>query len=402
MITVEHAWHMIAEQAPRLTPVICELSEAQGLTLREDISADRDIPPYNRVMMDGIAIAYGALEAGFREFTIVATQPAGKPPLPLHDRKNSCIQIMTGAVLPDGCDCIIPYEDLLIENDLAKLKPRVQPQHMQYIHIRGSDKKQGEVLLQRGIRMLSPQIAIAAAVGKQQILVGRRPSIAVIANGDELVELGRDLRPWQIRPSNSYALRAALRSQHFDHTSVFLTRDDRDKLTRQLGGILEEYDVIILSGGVSMGEYDFIPSVLENLGVKKIFHKISQRPGKPFWFGQRRDRKPVFALPGNPVSTLVCFHRYVLPFLLLSTGASARDIEYVTLGTEVNFEPPLTYFLPVNLEGTRTQGAVAVPVEYHNSGDFTSLAQSDGFVELTRDLNKFPKGTPVRFHRWSC
>ncbi len=402
MISVRQAERIILTRVPKLPAVSCPLEEAHGRILREDVRADRDLPPFHRVMMDGIAISSAAWRAGARRFVIRSTRQAGHPPSTLRDPAASCIQIMTGAVLPKGCDAVVPYEELDIRGKAAALRRGVRVRPMQNVHRQGQDRKKGARLLRSGALLQSPQIAIIASVGKSRVRVTGLPSVAVVSNGNELVELGRPLAPYQIRPSNTYGIRAALRSFGLARVSTFHTRDDEDRIARCLRTALRGHDILILSGGVSMGRYDFIPNVLARLDVKQLFHKVRQRPGKPFWFGLSRDGKPVFALPGNPVAVMVGLHRYVLPALRAAIGAPAPEPETAVLTRRIDFALPLTYFPPVRTARGRDGRLLATPVRYNNSGDSAALGESDGFLELPPGRRGFAAGHVARFHRWTA
>jgi molybdopterin molybdotransferase len=398
MITVAEADKLISERMKKFVAVYSPISDVQGKILQEDICADRDAPPFHRVAMDGIAIDFSAWQSGQREFHIERIQKAGEAPHILIDNK-SCLEVMTGAVLPIGTNCVIKVEDIKVENKRAIINDGLALTLMQNIHQMASDHKEGTVLVKSGDMLLGPQVAVAASVGKASILVSEVPSIAIISTGDELVEVDQEVKPYQIRMSNSYALQASLKNSGFLKTAIFHIIDDQEELFRKLSEILLNFDVLILSGGVSMGKFDYIPSVLNDLGVSKVFHKINQKPGKPFWFGISKENKPVFALPGNPVSTLICFRRYILPNLFRSLGADNQD-DFAILAEDVNFKANLTWFLPVKLKNE--MGIIkAYPVWFNGSGDYASLVNSDGFVELAADQSSFPLGTVAPVYRWN-
>jgi molybdopterin molybdotransferase len=176
--------------------------------------------------------------------------------------------------------------------------------------------------------------------------------------------------------------------------------DDADELKRRLKFHLDTHDVLILSGGVSMGRFDLVPRALEELGVRQVFHKVAQRPGKPLWFGVAGSGATIFALPGNPVSTLVCLSRYVTPALYTAMGEAARPVERIALGDPVKVDPALAFFLPVRIELDDWGRPWAMPRPTNGSGDFTSLAGTDGFVELPPGPNTYPKGFVTRLYRW--
>jgi molybdopterin molybdotransferase len=375
------------------------LAQCQGAVLRENIYAERDQPPFDRVMMDGIAVDSSAIQQGTRRLHVQATQAAGDAPLQL-SAARACIEVMTGAVVPGGCDSVIPYEEIAISNNEAELAADVAVTPGQHIHRRGSDTRQGALLVSMGTCLRAPEIAIAASAGMARIRVSSQPMLAVISTGNELVEPGEPILPHQVRRSNAYAIVAALRRQGFQRVADDHLRDDPEELRQRLKFHLETHDVLVLSGGVSMGKMDLVPGVLAELGVQTVFHRVSQRPGKPMWFGVASSGATVFALPGNPVSVFVCLARYVLPSLYAAMGLVAPPVEKIALSADVEVTPRLTFFTPVSIQSDDWGRAWAVPRLTNTSGDFISLAGTDGFVELPPGPNTYPKGFVTRLHRW--
>jgi molybdopterin molybdotransferase len=254
--------------------------------------------------------------------------------------------------------------------------------------------------LKAGVRLGAPEVAIAASAGKARVQVGAQPAIVVLSTGNELIEPGEPILPHQIRRSNAYGIAAGLHRRGFQRVADDHVPDDREMLRERLRFHLDTHDVLVLSGGVSMGKLDFVPQVLEELGVRKIFHRIEQRPGKPLWFGVRPGGATVFALPGNPVSTLVCLARYVIPAMFDVMGESSRPIERIALRDPARANETLTSFVPVRIESDDDGRAWAVPCPTNGSGDFATLAGTDGFVELPPSPGPCPKGFVTRLHRW--
>ncbi|MBN1869737.1 MAG: molybdopterin molybdotransferase MoeA [Candidatus Omnitrophica bacterium] len=383
----------------KFQPVRIPLQDAYGMVLQEDLIADRDLPPFDRVTMDGISIRYDAWEKGNRAFSVKGTQKAGTSPLKLKD-PNTCLEVMTGAVLPDGCDCVVPYEDIELDNGRADLRKGVILNRRQFVHHQASDCPRGTLLVEKGDRLLAAEVAIAASIGKTEVLVAASPKIAAVGTGDEVVDVQKGVGPQQIRQSNAFAIQAALKLAGYDHVDRFHIRDHKDEIRKQLTKLLEAFDVIVLSGGVSMGEFDYVPEALADIGVQRLFHQVKQRPGKPFWFGKSVEGKPVFGLPGNPVSTQVGICRYVLPYLERASGAHEREKEFAVLDKDVDVKTDRVYFLPVKIISGEDARLIAVPQMPHNSGDYAVLAKTDGFVELPADTSRFAKGTAARLFRW--
>ena len=378
----------------------CALAAAQGRVLRVALRADSDLPPFDRVTMDGYALRAAALAAGQREFRVEGTQAAGMRPFKLGPAGQGCIEVMTGAVLPEGADCVVPYEETSPHGATITVTDGAGISAGRAVHRRGSDHPAGKIIVRAGTRITGREVAVAAAVGAATLMVARMPNIAVVATGDELVEVGDAVAPHQVRRSNDHALRAALNMAGYPRVERFHLRDMRHEIEHMLWHIIAEFDVILIAGGVSKGKFDFLPAELEAQGVKKIFHGVAQRPGKPFWFGLNPDGKPVFALPGNPVSAYTCLHRYVLPALAQASGIPPRPPRKAVLAAPVTFKPPLAYFLPVRIASGDQAELLATPDPANTSGDFSGLVGTDGFVELPADRVEFPAGTLAVFWPW--
>ena len=400
MLTPAEADALIGQRLQCLPIESLPLAQCAGGVLRENVYAERDQPPFDRVDMDGIALDSRAVATGRRAFRVQAIQAAGDPPLTLA-ASTACIDVMTGAVLPAGCDSVVPVEELTVSGDQAVLGAAVRVEPWQYVHRRGSDTRQGTLLVASGTRLHAPEIAIAASAGMARIRVSSQPMLAVISTGNELVEPGEPVLSHQVRRSNAYGIVSALREHGFQRVADDHIQDDAAELRERLRFHLETHDVLVLSGGVSMGKFDLVPQVLEELGVHAIFHRVAQRPGKPLWFGVAPSGAAVFGLPGNPVSTLVCISRYVLPALFASLGQRPPPPERLALGEPVTITAPLTHFLPVRIEQDDWGRPWAMPAPTNGSGDFTGLAGTDGFVELPPGPNTYKKGFVTRLFRWS-
>ncbi len=401
MLTTGQATQAIRAAVPPLDSEKVSLAAAAGRILRQPVVAERDQPPFDRVTMDGIAVAFDAVAGGTRRFRIERSHHAGDPPVALGS-DGGCIEVMTGAVLPQGTDCVIPVERIAVANGEATLEEGYLPERRQFVHPQGSDYRAGSELLEPGALITPVRVAIIASAGLAEVEVARPPVIRIISTGNELVPPGLPIEPHQVRLSNGPAVAAMLARQGFTDCLHDLLADDRGALRTRIAEHLDHADVLVLSGGVSMGKADFVPAVLAELGVSTVFHKISQRPGKPMWFGTGPRGQAVFALPGNPVSTLVCCRHYVLPALLEASGRQRRPAEHAVLAEAVTFEPALTWFLPVRLEASSDGQLRAWPVPTNTSGDFASLSDTDGYVELERDRSRFPAGTAVPLHRWAA
>jgi molybdopterin molybdotransferase len=375
------------------------LTQCVGGTLRENIYAERDQPPFDRVAMDGVAVDIEALRRGMRRFRIRGMQAAGAPPLKLASA-DEAIEVMTGAILPPGSNCVIPVEQLDVAQGYASLNTAVTAAPYQNVDRRGQHGRQGALLLKSGTLLRAPEIAVAASAGMARVRVSSQPAIMIVSTGDELIEPGEPIADFQVRRSNAYAVAATLRTRGFGRVGDDHVPDDEDRMRERLSLHLTTHEVVVLSGGVSMGKFDLVPKVLTQLGVQEVFHKIAQRPGRPMWFGIGPQGQSVFGLPGNPVSTLVCLIRYVIPAIGEAMGTRREPPERLALAAPVTFQQALTYFLPVAIEHDDWGRPWAHPRRTDGSGDFLSLTGTDGFVELPPGPNTYAKGFVAPVYRW--
>ncbi len=399
MLTPAEASAAIAARVAPLPTERVALGACGGRVLRAPVRAERDAPPFDRVAMDGIALDHAVLAAGSRRFRVEGIQAAGQPPRRLADPR-ACLEVMTGAVLPPGCDAVVPVEDLVRDADWAEVGPGVRAQAWQHVHRQGTDARAGDLLLAEGALLRAPEVAIVASAGLATVEVTRAPRVAVISTGDELVEPGGPVLGHQVRRSNPYALASLFAARAGAQVEDAHAPDDEDAIAAAIAGALDRNDALVLSGGVSMGRFDHVPRVLARLGVREVFHRVAQRPGKPMWFGIAPAGQPVFGLPGNPVSVLVCAVRYVLPALGLARGLPAAAPPCAALTDEVSFRPALAWFLPVELLHDPEGRAWARPRPTQGSGDFNALAGTSGFLELPPGPATHARGTLAPFHSW--
>lgn len=379
MKSVSEALAIVTAARPVFITELVDLQATIHRTLAENISADRPFPPFNRVSMDGYAVAF---QPDIHTWKIAATQFAGEPPHTLAHTLEA-IEVMTGAVLPTGTDTVIRYEDTTADAGSASLTMGITLSRGQNVHALGQDIPEGQVLLRIGQKINSSAIGVLASVGKTVVSVEARPRIALVSTGDELVEVSQTPMPYQIRRSSVYQLQAALAGYE---TTLAHLPDDPNLIEKTLENLLLTHEILLLTGGISAGKKDFLPEILTRLGVEKRFHGVAQRPGKPLWFGMK-NHKAVFALPGNPVSSFVCFLKYVKPFL----GIEAPK-QQVVLGETINFTPKLHYFLPVSVASREDGFLVATPFRGSGSGDFANLLACTGFLELPPEKSIFQAG----------
>lgn len=369
------------------------IAEALGRVLQEPLVADRPFPPFDRVTMDGIAVRFEAINRGVLRFQVAGVVAAGTPVQTLI-KSEHCLEVMTGAVMPKGADTVIRYEDINIMDGVATvlLKNVVEGKN---VHRKGSDRASGSILCAAGKVIRSTEIGIAATIGQPSVTVSKRPKVMVISTGDELVDIHLQPLPHQIRKSNVFQIQAVLENADIPSDHLHLT-DDLEAIKQALEVVFQDYDVVVLSGGVSKGKFDYLPQAMVDLGVKKLFYKVKQRPGKPFWFGQHPEGATIFALPGNPVSSFMCTHVYVLPWLRQSLGITHMPTAFARLTAPIHFKPDLTYFAQVKLHVDTNGTLLATPVQGNGSGDLANLTDADGFLEMPQGREVFEAGEVFR------
>lgn len=396
MISYQEALQIISQHPFQPEAVAIPIHKANGRVLAEDLKADRDFPPFDRVTMDGIAIRYADFEKGQRTFPIAETIGAGMPQKSLNI-PGECVQIMTGAIMPEGLDTVIRYEDIQIEGDIATITVE-EIRHKQNIHFKSQDRKAGETVVAKGTKLSPSELIVAASIGKAEIEVLENPKAAIITTGDELVDISESPLQHQIRRSSNYGVQALL-NEWIVEVDQYHLKDDKELMLKEISRILSNYSLIVLTGGVSRGKFDYLPEVLEELGVEKHFHKVKQRPGKPFWFGTRENKNTVFALPGNPVSSFACANVYLKYWLQLSQG-QATALPYAVLKHDLSFPPDLTWFIECQLTSKVNGTIEAEAFKSNGSGDFANLTLADGFLVLPEDRSEFKAGEVYPYIRY--
>ena len=386
MISVEKALQLVLNATQDFGVEEIPFIKSVGRILKEEIVADRDFPPFNRVAMDGIAIEYSVFKNGQRTFEIEGIQAAGSEQITLKNKEN-CIEVMTGAVLPNNANTVIRYEDVTIENGVATINID-EINEEQNVHHKGKDGKVGDVLISENMKISAAEIGVLATVGKSFVKVTKQPKVMIISTGDELVGVDEIPLEHQIRRSNVFTLVSLLERLNISSETAHIT-DDKPILKSKIKNYLQEYDVLLFSGAVSKGKFDFLPEVFDELGVEKLFHKVAQRPGKPFWFGQTENCK-LFAFPGNPISTFVNCLAYFYPWYYKSVNLKVEQ-ETAILAENVSFKPDLVYFLQVKLSA-KNGNLIATPIQGNGSGDLASLVHADAFIQLPNDKSEFKSG----------
>lgn len=398
-LTVAQAERLILRNVPLWPAARIALPSATGRILRQNVHAERDLPPFDRATMDGIALNWRAWSSGKREFAVEGEQSAGQAPATLSN-PNAAWRIATGAPIPAGTDTVVPVEKITAKPGTVRIAGHHLPERFQFVHKCGSDRRAGALLLKAGQRIGGVEMALLSANGVAEPLVTPDPRVTLVSTGDELVGLESQPEPWQIRSSNAPALAALLHRHGYSNVHAIHAPDDPQALARKISARLPRSDALVLTGGVSKGAKDYVPGVLDKLGARPVFHRVRQRPGFPLWFGMHGET-PVFGLPGNPVSSLVCLRRYVIPALARAQGAQPPGPERARLAEAVAFRPALAWFLPIRLSAGRTGQLLARPRQTNTSGDFAALAHTDGFAQLAASRAHFPAGYATRIFRWN-
>ncbi len=380
------------------------LESSLGRTMTEDLLADRDQPPFDRVAMDGLSIKFDPAVLD-QTLNKVAYLQAGSPNIfgSPWTQANDALEVMTGAALIEPWNTIIPWEDLdqVGTDNLGswRIKAGLRVREDQHIHHRASDYAAGQNLLQSGTTIGPAHIHLLASNGVSNVSVYRQPQIALVSTGDELVAVEDTPLPHQIRRSNLIAIAAALHRLGLTSKYNAHAIDEREDLHTKLALALQTCDIVIVSGAVSMGSFDLVPSILQELGCSCLFHKIAQKPGKPLWFGKGPHGQLIFALPGNPVSSLVCFRRLVLPWIC--PALNAANMLHLPLAEDCNpAHSGFTRFAPACLVDQGFGPSQLSLGKAQGSGNFFSLIPSDGIVEIPPNDKPYPAGSVVRFFPW--
>lgn len=389
MITVTEAKNIIREGISPLAPKDLPLTKAAGLTLAKDIFASTDIPNFRQSSMDGYAILY---EAGRSEFVLVAEIPAGSSSH-IQLLQGQAARIFTGAALPEGADTVVMQEKVTVENDRILIGTEgLLP--FQNVRQKGAEIKRNALAMQAGTILTPAALGYLAGIGISDVSVIPNPSVCIILTGNELQDPGNPLEFGQVYEANSVMLKAAWRQVGVTTVSLLRAEDDLKVLQDVLNQALQEADMVLLTGGVSVGDYDFVVAAAKNCGVKQAFHKIKQRPGKPLFFGTKY-QKVVFGLPGNPSSVLSCFYQYVLPAIgcMTSRNLKLQDIEAV-LSHNYPKSAGLTHFL----KGHYDLSGKVCALHAQESFRLHSFAEANCLIVLEENRSDYAAGDLVQIH----
>jgi molybdopterin molybdotransferase len=392
MISVQEALRLVLAELPLVDAEYVMLGEAHARVLAAPIVATRDIPPFRNSAMDGYAVRSADLGRAPRRLRVLEVVGAGATPSqPV--RAGTATKIMTGSPLPPEADAVVKVEDTVGDGDAVEIRAPVPPGAN--VREPGEDMRAGEVVLQPGRMLRAADIGMLASLGIVSVAVRRRPRVSIVATGDELVDVGQPLGPGQIVNSNAYTLAAAVREAGGEPVLMGIARDQPETLRVAFEAAFRA-DMVLSTGGVSVGSFDYVRQVQADLGVCERFWRVAQKPGKPMSFGLR-EATPVFGLPGNPVSTLVCFYVYVLPAIRALMGADRRYLPALTAqaAEDIRKVEALTEFVRCEL-ATAGDGHVVRPTGSQSSGVLRSMSAGDVLVIGPPGTAVLHRGTPVR------
>ena len=394
MLTFEQArYEVITETSKLQRPgAIIELGvhDALGYILAQELSADRDYPPFDRATRDGYAVRAAESFAGSSLKCVGEIKAGDAITEPLAPR--TCLQIMTGAAIPGGADAVVMIEYTRREGEQVRFQQTSAPG--QNIVEKGSEAAKGQILLRAGSRMGYAELGLAAQIGAVNLRCAKKPRVAILSTGDEIVAVDATPGPFQIRNSNSVSLAAQVREAGGEPVLLGNASDRVESLAENIQRGLQE-DILVLSGGVSMGKYDLVEDVLKTLGVKFYFDAVAIRPGKPAVFAMHNE-KPIFGLPGNPISTMVTFQLFVAPAIDLLSGAAARPLPFLkaALAEPLKEKPGMTHFLPALVEWAGGSARVR-PLSWKGSGDTVTMAQANCYLVIPSDVETLSAGENV-------
>ena len=385
MIRIQEAYKLVTGAVEPMGTEKVDIKECLHRVLAEDIVSDVDMPPFNKSAMDGFACKTKDLD---KPMIIIETIPAGKAP----EKKieaGQCSEIMTGAPVPEDAECVIKVEDTFINSD-GHVVFTGKPGNAN-IAYKAEDVAAGDVLIPKGIFIEPQHIAILAATGYSSPLVIIRPRVAIISTGDEIVEPDQEPGISKIRNSNAYQLIGQVNKCGGEANYIGIARDSEQATYEILAAALAKYDVVMLTGGISMGQFDFIPKVFEKLGVEVMFHTLAVQPGKPTLFG-KYGKKRIFGLPGNPVSAFNTFELLVRPYLRLSMGAEVgwSTVKLPMGATYTRKKSDRDSFIPVKIEDGKV-----FPNDYHGSAHIQALTNADGFIMIPYGTTNLEEGASI-------
>lgn len=394
MIEFEKAVTTILKHTPVLNPEKILIENSTGRILQEHIYSTLSMPPFDKSAVDGYAVISEDVKNSPVILKCIGTIRAGAFSKVIHH--GECIKIMTGAQIPKNADSVVMVEDTgEFTRGYVKILKSVDKN--ENICFQGEDIKTGQKVLKKGMLISASHIALLAAVGKQFVNVSKKPTVAILNTGNEIVSVGRTLRENKIYNSNGPMLESLLKSDSIEPHCAGIVHDNVVQLRESIKKILKVNDMVLISGGVSMGDYDFIPDVLRSLGVRIVFHKVKIKPGKPLLFGTKGN-KLIFGVPGNPVSAFLCYLVFIRTALskMMNYPFCKPQFKSGILEKEFRQKPGRTHFVLVKV----TPLCRLFPIDSHGSADILSLANADAFMAVDRNLSIVKKKTKVQFITW--
>lgn len=370
---------------------ILPLSQAVGKITSSPVFAPMNVPSFDNSGMDGYAFAWE--DQGESRKLAQVVQAGSSPDFTLE--KGTAVRIFTGAPVPNGADTVVQQEWVTLVGDTVFFELEKLTKGLN-VRKAGSQCQTGELILNSGTQVTPGTIGLLASLGIEQVEVFASPNVSIILTGDEIIEIGQALQPGQIYNANGPALIAYLSQMGITEVTVLKVKDEKSEVTRVIGEALEASDVVLLTGGISVGDYDFVKGSLAENEVAQLFYKVKQKPGKPIFAGVKGE-KMVFALPGNPASVLTCFIQYVKPCLLRLMGnpSAWQTPTYFPIASDFTKKAPLTFFLKAKLENYRV---VILPAQ--ESFNLLSFGIADGVVEIPQELEHLEEGSLVAFYPW--
>jgi molybdopterin molybdotransferase len=389
-IPVSEAKKLIAEAIILLPPVKVMLNDAAGLVLAQDIFSICDVPPFNQSSMDGYALNFDNWQKN-GELLIDGVAQAG-PIESLTLKIQNARRIFTGAAVPPGADTVVMQEKTSVNNGKLSISDKNIVKGLN-VRLQGSEAKAGELALEKNCFLSPGAIGFIAGLGIHELLVFPHPSVTIILTGNELQPPGLPLEHGQVYESNSFALKAALKQAGISRVNVLSSEDTLETLTAVLNNALQQSDMVLLTGGVSVGDYDFVIRAAEANGIEQIFHKIKQKPGKPIYFG-KKEKKYIFGLPGNPGSVMSCFYEYVYPAIGL-LNSSNKDLKHIQapISSAQKKTHGLTHFLKGYYDGKMVHDLKA-----QESFRLSSFARANCLIKLEEDQAEINEGQLVEIH----
>ncbi len=398
MLSVLEAQKKIFDNAVRLGTETIPVEHSLSYVLVNDVTADRPIPPFDRVAMDGFAVKSSDFDSPEVKLKLKGRIQTGVE-TDLIVGKGEATQIMTGAPCPEGADAVVKVENSQTDGDWVTL---TEPKMKAGLNVapKGEDAAQGKVLIKAGTALTTAGIAICASVGIAEVEVYRKPTIRIISTGTEIIPPNQNPLPHQIRDCNSYTLRTMSSGLNLEADFMGIGEDDTGVISQLIKKGLEA-DVLILSGGVSMGEFDYVPKLLAENGVETIFHNVKVKPGKPLWFGKKGSETYVFGLPGNPVSVQTCFRVFVEPLVRKLAGKNTPEnlSLKLPLAEDVVSKTPREHYMPGCLHVQDGKTHIKM-ISIRGSGDFSNFERSHGVFIFPGDQTTLKAGTTVEFLPW--